>query len=264
MRFVWVKAPVPKGSPKGGVGFNKCQDIQILPAYNPKDGKPISSGGKTYEEWGTAWWIWHYRFNNSFFYSAQGPRDLLQPKNAIFLAYPDGISTTLMRSVQVPKNSYVFFPLISYIHWYNPGGTDDLPGNFKSFKILGINISTLNFTKNADVSALVALESFVANTTNTILSLDVDGCKLDPKKNGLIATSPGQEFLLPVNQDNDVAPGDFDAAYVGYFALLPPFKKPGKHTVDWTALVERSGPALAALGVGYNATIPVTYSLDIV
>ncbi len=96
------------------------------------------------------------------------------------------------------------------------------------------------------------------------MSLDVDGCKLDPKINGLLATSPGQEFVLPVNPDNDVVPGDYDAAYAGYFALLPPFKKPGKHTVDRTAILERSGPALAAFGVAFNASSHVTYQLNVV
>ncbi len=156
---------MPKGSPKGGgVGLNKCQDIQILPAYNPKDGKPISYGGKTYEEWGTAWWIWHSSFNNSLFFSAEGPGDLLQPKNAIFLAIPIR-GDTVMRSVQVPKNSYLFFPLVTSVHWYNPGGNDDLPAVSTSFEILGINISTT--TKNPDLSALNILEYLIANTTNT-------------------------------------------------------------------------------------------------
>jgi hypothetical protein len=211
-----------------------------------------------------AWWIWHYSFNNSlFFYSAEGPGDLRQPKNAIFLAYPDEIGTTVVRSVRVPRNSYVFFPLASYIHWYNPAGTDDLPGNSHDFKILGINIGTLSLTKNKEFSALIAREYFIANMTNINLSLEVDGCKLDPKKNGLMVTSPDHEFSLPVNLGNNVQPGDFDAAYGGYFALLPPFKKPGPHTVYWTALLVTSGPALAAFGVEFNATSHVTYHLTV-
>jgi hypothetical protein len=184
-----------------------------------------------------------------------------------YFSYPNEVGTTVVRSVQVPKNSYVFFPLISYIHGYNPAGTDDLPVEKNVFKILGINIGTLDLTKNADLSARIVREYFTANKTNITLSLQVDGCKLDPKKNGLMVTPPDHEFSLPINKDNNAQPGNFDAAYGGYFALLPPFKKRGTHTVYWTAFLAFSGPALAAFGpfgLAFNATSHATYHLNIV
>ncbi len=50
MLFVCFKAALPNKGPKGVKGVNNCAEIQLLPAYYPKDGKPISYGGKTYED----------------------------------------------------------------------------------------------------------------------------------------------------------------------------------------------------------------------
>jgi hypothetical protein len=130
----------------------------------------------------------------------------------------------------------------------------------------GTNISTFSL---ANISSFEARELVLANMTNTTLTLDVDGCKLDPYQNALIATSPGEEFTLPVvfSSDNDVLQGNFDAAQAGYYALLAPFKQIGKHTIHFSVFVTRTGPAAAAATLGLLPSFTfneVTYYLNVV
>jgi hypothetical protein len=252
------------GGPKGSSSCNK--DIpQILPAFT-KGGKPISYGGHTYEGWAEQWWMWMFSFNNTVnpLGNVSKYAYLLQPKGTFFLGF-DGSSLHL----DIPKDTSIFFPIAGQLHWYNPPGTDDAKGYEKvAMFFLGTNI---NYNASlAEISIFFAHLNFLANTTTYKLTLEVDGCKLDPYQNGVIATSLGEEFTLPsvFTSDNDALPGNFGAAQVGYWIRLAPFKKIGKHTIHFSASVTRSGLAAAADALGLlgapSPNVNITYYLNAV
>ncbi len=91
----------------------------------------------------------------------------------------------------------------------------------------------------------------------------MNGCTLDPKQNGLIVTLPEHGFSLPALPDYGLYEALDDGAQAGYYALLAPFHKPGKHTIHFTAFQSYSGPAEEAFG-SFPFSNDITYYLTVV
>jgi hypothetical protein len=189
--------------------------------------------------------------------TSQYETDLLQPKGTFFL--PASFGGTYVRRLRVPKDTTLFFTVLNFIHAFRYGLDDDLKYLQSELKLLGINAG--NLKKTEANSILEATLLLTANMTNINTALEVDGCSLNPVQNGLIVTLPDHGFSLPVVPSLGIPP-NFYAAQAGFYVLLPPFRKPGTHTIHFSSYVNQSGPIEAAGNTPFG--LDITYYLTVV
>jgi hypothetical protein len=198
----------------------------------PPDSKPY---GKTYGEWGAAWWQWAVRFpeNRNPVSDTTGAFATLGQSGPVwFVAGTWGGS--VQREFSVPTDTALFFPLANVVA--GAGFGDCTP-------------------PNCDVSSLTQLARNFMDTTVVALQASVDGVNL-PDLFRMRAVSP-EPFAVtfPAGAVFGLPAGTFEPNVCdGYWLMLKPLPK-GRHTLHFRAT--------NADGSGVEVTARVTvYDLE--
>lgn len=193
----------------------------------PPDSEPF---GKTYSEWSAAWWQWAYGlpvvghplFDETGVAAAAG-----QSGPVWFLGGVFNVSGTAHRTIEVPKGTALFFPILN-VEWDNVCPPDNLT-----------------------IEELRATAAFFMDLA-TDLSCEVDGVSIpDPARFRTTAgpfsvTIPDGSIWQAFGCDNAVAGTYSPLVGDGYYIMLKSLPR-GHHTVHFSGTV---GP-------------PVSFSLDI-
>jgi hypothetical protein len=233
---------------------NQASAQKLNPGIFPATSSPY---GQTYAQWAAAWEIWAFStpFSTSAFTDTTGQfayenQDLSSP--VFFLANdPTG---TVVRTVTVPPNKALFFPIVFGLVGYGPGPliipNQDQPYNASVNSALPVAVPFGAAVGNA--------RGFCANAVAraTALACEVDGVPVA----SLLSyreQSPVFSFVLP--EDNLFGAPELGGttAYPtvdeGIYLMLAPLPA-GQHTIHFHA--EETAPFTYVEDVTYYLTVP--------
>jgi len=199
--------------PAGGLGIGLMGQVakgqrNLNPGVIPPHARPY---GLTYGEWGAQWWRWAYSFPSAQFPPLQSGEvdcSLGQSGSVWFLAGAS-TSTTVTRSVTIPAETALFFPLVNTIWVTYP---TDPPMTIQEIR------DALTF----------------ANSLITDVSCEVDGV---PVKSPLNYAEQSAVFsvTLPANNIYGIDAGtSAPCVDEGFYLLLAPLAR-GEHTIHFTS-----------------------------
>ena len=205
---------------------------------NPKVLPPQSKpDGKSYGEWGAAWWKWALSFpaSQSPITDPDGSYGSIgQSGHVWFLAGNFG-GITVRSNITIPAGKMIFFPLANY--W------DDWPcTNFPDFK--PAPGQTLEEFLTADVAAYVAQINSLTAEVDQVPLTDLFNYR---------GTSPLTPFTADPSQivfDPCITGGLEWGVADGYWLMLAPLP-PGEHTIHFTS------------GATWGFSLDVTYHVTV-
>jgi hypothetical protein len=228
-----------------------------LGAVARADAKPIDADdtfeGRTYGEWGGAWWTWAYSMpysknplNQDATISAGVDCNFFQdPASKVFFLAGTSIGdgTNVQRTCIVPADKHLFFPLINFA--YDNGGT---PNTFAATNDQ-MKDSLRDSLKSVDTSALVAT---------------LDG--KDIPHLSKYAVKPGRSFSYVVPYTDSIYESLYGVNFwgvvnpsftSGYYLLLTPLT-PGNHTLTFGG---QTTPCQSGMSTAGCFAIKVSYNL---
>jgi len=226
---------------------------------NPGIFPPRSSlYGQTYGQWAAAWEIWTFSTPFSICPAADTTgqfayvnQDLSSP---VFFLAPD-FGGTVVRTVTVPPNKALFFPLVFAAVFYFPGPLQ-IPNQIQPYNA-SVNSAVLAGVAVPFGAAVGNARGWNANLVAkaTALACEVDGVPV-ASLFSYREQSPVFSFVLPV----DNAFGDpalsgltsYPTVDAGIYLMLAPLSA-GQHTIHFHA--EETSPVTFVEDVTYNLTV---------
>jgi hypothetical protein len=235
-------------------------------AENPNPGVlPIGSSafGKSYGEWGAAWWSWAIGIpaaSNPILDEDGSFADIDQSGKVWFLAGNFGGLTE--RTVTIPKGKAIFFPIDNFVFW----APDDLPlAEMIAADFFCLDPDTLSdeelirLAANFGAGAFTCIKDDLTNqqvySTQLKFTCTIDGRELrdleayraESDAFVLEDTDLLDDLGVPIAEDN-LSVSD------GYWLMLTPLS-PGKHTIRFTTETEHIFFGAGGRDVTYHITV---------